>query len=104
MKRMTLLSIGLGLMAAGLMAAAPPAADTFKARCAGCHGPDGSGQTAMGKAMKIRDLRSPEVQAASDADLEALIANGKKPMPANPNMDTATIHGLVEHIRSLAKK
>ena len=29
---------------------------TYKAKCAGCHGPDGTGMTAAGKAMKVRDF------------------------------------------------
>src|SRR5258706_2509401 len=44
--------------AAGLYAA--DRAAVYKAKCAGCHGADGSGQTAMGKAMKLRDLGSAE--------------------------------------------
>ena len=32
---------------------------TFKANCAACHAPDGSGSTAAGKALKAQDLRSP---------------------------------------------
>ena len=40
----------------------------FKAKCASCHGPDGAGATAVGKAMKVRDLRSAEVQKQSDTD------------------------------------
>jgi cytochrome c len=103
MKPTILLSLGLGMIAGGLMAAGPSGADTFKAKCAACHGPDGSGQTAMGKAMKVKDLRSAEVQAASDQDIETLITTGRKPMPANNTLDAATLHALVEHVRSLAK-
>jgi cytochrome c len=28
----------------------------YKARCASCHGPDGKGETAAGKATKARDI------------------------------------------------
>ena len=54
----------------------------YKEKCAMCHGADGSGQTGMGKRLKLRDLKSPEVQKATDAQLFALIAHGKSPMPA----------------------
>ena len=43
--------------------AAADAAATYKSKCASCHGANGSGQTAAGKAMKLKDLRSAEVQA-----------------------------------------
>src|SRR5271165_1816869 len=56
-------------------------ADTFKAKCAGCHGADGKGETGMGKAMKLRDLGSADVQGQSDADLNGIITNGKNKMP-----------------------
>jgi hypothetical protein len=36
--------------------------DTFKARCAICHGANGNGSTAMGKTLNLRDLGSAEVQ------------------------------------------
>ena len=57
-----------------------PAA-TYKSKCASCHGADGSGQTTVGKAMKLRDLRSAEVRAQSDDQLLAIIEKGKGKMP-----------------------
>lgn len=79
-------------------------ADTFKAKCAMCHGPDGGGNTPMGQRLKIRDLRSPDVQKQSDADLTAIIANGKPPMPAYAKtLSAADIQSLVAYIRSIAK-
>jgi len=33
-------------------------ARTFKARCGGCHGPDGKGKTKQGEKMKIGDMTS----------------------------------------------
>ena len=47
-----------------------------------CHGADGSASTGMGKSMGLKPLSSPEVQKMSDADLAALITNGKGKMPA----------------------
>jgi len=55
----------------------------FKAKCAMCHGPDGSASTGMGKSMGLKPLGSPEVQKMSEADLIALISNGKGKMPAS---------------------
>lgn len=77
-------------------------ADTYKAKCAGCHGPDGSGATVMGKKFKLRDLRSAEVQKQSDEDLQTVIARGKPPMPAfEKTLDAPKIVELVAFIRSI---
>ena len=40
--------------------------DLYKAKCAGCHGPDGKG-TAAGKKMGALEFSSPAVQKMSDA-------------------------------------
>jgi cytochrome c6 len=79
-------------------------ADTFKARCAMCHGADGSGQTAMGKSMGLRSLGSPDVQKQSDADLTATITNGKGKMPPyGSKLSADEIAGVVKYIRTLKK-
>lgn len=84
--------------------AGPDAAAIYKARCALCHGPDGAGQTATGKAMKVRDLRSAAVQKMTDKDLAAVIANGKGKMPAyKSKLGQADIDALVTFIRGLKK-
>ena len=76
----------------------------YKAKCAACHGADGSGQTPMGKSMKLRDLRSPEVQKQSDKELYAVTADGKGKMPAyKTKLSEADINALVAHMRALAK-
>jgi cytochrome c6 len=77
----------------------------YKAKCAGCHGQDGSGSTPAGKAMGAHDLHSPEIQKESDSDLAAVITNGKNKMPAyDKKLKPAEIDGLVAYIRTLAKK
>ncbi|HMF51319.1 MAG TPA: hypothetical protein VK603_21870, partial [Candidatus Saccharimonadales bacterium] len=48
---------------------------TFKSSCAMCHGADGSGDTAVGKSLKIPDLHSAQVQSQSDAQLAAAISD-----------------------------
>jgi mono/diheme cytochrome c family protein len=72
-----------------------------------CHAPDGSGNTAMGKQLKVADLGSADVQKESDTDLINDITNGKGggKMPAYKGKITDDqIKGLVSYIRSLAKK
>jgi cytochrome c6 len=77
----------------------------YKTRCAACHGPDGKGETAMGKASKLRDLGSADVQKQSDAELAAIIENGKGKMPAyGKSLKPEQVKDLVAYIRSLGKK
>lgn len=88
-----------------MAAFADDAAALYKAKCASCHAADGSGDTAMGKAMKLRDLRSADVQKQTDKELYTLTADGKGKMPAyKAKLSEAEINGLVAHMRDLAKK
>lgn len=78
---------------------------TYKAKCSVCHSADGSGKTAMGTKLKLRDLRSPEVQKQTDAELLAKIAKGKSPMPGyEKQLGQEKIRDVVAYIRELGKK
>lgn len=77
----------------------------FQAKCASCHAADGSGTSVVGKALKVKDIRDPEVQKASDADLTTLIAKGKDKMPGNEKtLKPEQIKALVAYTRELAQK
>jgi cytochrome c6 len=95
----------LALMLFGLVAdvlSASDAAATYKAKCTMCHAANGAGDTAMGKKLAVRDLRSPEVQKQTDAQLAAVIADGKGKMPKyGDKMSAAEIGALVKHIRAM---
>ncbi|HJZ67523.1 MAG TPA: cytochrome c [Blastocatellia bacterium] len=81
---------------------APDGAATFKAKCAACHGVDGSGNTAAGKSMKVRDLRSAEVQSQSDDQLFSIIVKGKGKMPGyEKTLGADTCKALVAYTRKL---
>ena len=41
------------------------AEDVYLDKCSVCHGKDGSGNTAKGRKLKAKDLRSPEIQKMS---------------------------------------
>jgi len=79
-------------------------AAVYKAKCASCHGPDGAGQTAIGKKLNLRDLGSAEVQKQTDAELHAWTADGKGKMPAyKGKLTDADITALVSFIRTMKK-
>jgi cytochrome c6 len=85
-------------------ASAAAGATLYKAQCAGCHGADGSGSTPVGKSLKVQDLKKPEIQATTDADLAAAIEKGKGKMPPfKGKLSAAQIGQVVDYIRSLAK-
>jgi mono/diheme cytochrome c family protein len=105
-----------GIMAVGVALAtlaflgAPAKADadaaeaTYKAKCAMCHGPDGKGETATGKMMKVKDFASEDVQKMSDADLTAAITSGKAKMPPFKTLSADQVKDLVAFIRAFGKK
>ena len=104
MKRISRASLVVLTVAFALSTCFADAAADYKAKCATCHGPDGKGDTAMGKTMKVKDLGSAEVQKQSDADMTTIIEKGKKPMPGYEGKLTKDqIDGLVKYVRSLKK-
>lgn len=82
--------------------------EEFLARCASCHGHDGTGLTDMGRNLYPRtpDLRSNQTQNLSDGEIHYIIANGVQltGMPAwsNPHQKrNVSAWDLVLFIRSL---
>jgi mono/diheme cytochrome c family protein len=101
----SLILAGAVVFLVSMSARADDSATLFKSKCSVCHGPDGKGDTTMGKKLGAHDFSAPDVQKLSDADLAAIIAKGKNKMPAYEKTLTADqIKGLVTYIRSLAKK
>lgn len=94
----------VALLLAPSALAAGSAQDLYKSKCAMCHGPDGSGNTAMGKKLGAHDFASPEVQKQSDAQLTEIIAKGKNKMPAySGKLSDEQVKQLVAHIRTFKK-
>ena len=98
------LALGVLLVLSVSSLFAADGAALFKAKCAGCHGPDGAAQTAVGKNLKIRGFGEADVQKMSDADLAKMIEEGKGKMPAFKGKLTGEdITALVKQIRSFKK-
>jgi cytochrome c6 len=77
---------------------------TYKAKCAMCHGIDGTGNTSIGKNMKIRSLKSPEDIKATDPDLLRQTKEGVGKMQGYAGKLTdAQIQEVVTYIRTLQK-
>ena len=103
--RTTLLSAAAILLAVpASLCAQTDAAKSFKTNCVLCHGADGSGSSPTGKALHAKDLRSPEVQQQSDADLTTVISKGRGKMPAfGAKLKADEIKDMVAYVRDLAK-
>ena len=99
-------ALSLTLLVAGsAMAAGSDGAAIYKKSCAMCHGPDGAGQTATGKSMKLRDLRSAEVQKQTDIELTKIISGGKGKMPAfGKKLTTNDVESLIAFIHTIKSK
>ena len=79
-------------------------ADTYKAKCAMCHGADGLGNTPAGKNLKAASFKDPALVKAPDAQLIAVIKSGKNKMPAYAGKLTDDqIKGALAYIRTLQK-
>jgi mono/diheme cytochrome c family protein len=101
------------LGAAVLLASGVPALADGKAvytkKCASCHGPDGSGNTKMGKKLKCRDLTDAAVQAKlTDAAIakaikEGVSEDGKVRMKPVEGLSDAEISEVTAYVRTLKK-
>jgi mono/diheme cytochrome c family protein len=96
LQRIALFSFFLALSLPQI-AAAQSGADTFKAKCAMCHGADGS-KTTMGS----KALNGADVQKMSAADIAATITNGKGKMPAyKGKLTDAQINDVAGYVKTL---
>jgi mono/diheme cytochrome c family protein len=104
-RKVTVLSliVLLGLLSGTVFAS--DGAALYKAKCATCHGPDGSGGTPMGKSLKVRDLRSDAVQKQTDIELTKVISGGKGKMPPyGKQLSDPDIAAIIAYIRTLKAK
>jgi mono/diheme cytochrome c family protein len=105
MARASLLCVALLLGNAAAMRAQSDVEKAYKSKCAACHGPDGVGDTVIGKKLGVHDFHSPEVQKETDAELTDVITKGKNKMPAyEKSLKPEEIKGLASYVRSLGAK
>jgi len=77
----------------------------YEVNCVKCHGPDGSGNTPIGKAVGAKDLRAPEAQKLTDAQIFTQIDQGKGNMPPfGDALGKAKITDLIAYVHVLIKK
>jgi mono/diheme cytochrome c family protein len=88
---------------AGVAADAAAGKAAYDKSCKSCHGADGAPNPAIAKMMKVemKDLKSPEIKAMSDADIKKIIAEGKGKMKPIAAVAGADADNVVAYIRSL---
>ncbi len=100
---LALFSLIIGLTLTGT-AVAQQGMDTYKAKCQSCHGAGGIPTEGMAKAMGLKPLGGPTVQAMSDSEITKVIDDGKGKMKGfKGTLSDAQIKDLVNYIRTLKK-
>ena len=81
------------------------AQDVYLDKCSVCHAKDGSGNTAKGRKLKVKDVRSPDVQKMSEAEMIDIVAKGKGQDMDGYAKDLGKdmVKNVVDYYRSLAK-
>jgi cytochrome c553 len=83
--------------------------ENWDKNCAKCHGPDGKGDTKMGKKLEIKDFTDAKVQASfKDEDLLKAIKEGVKDgdktrMKAAEGLSDEEMKALVAYVRAFKK-
>jgi len=80
------------------------AQDVYLDKCSVCHAKDGSGNTAKGRKLKVKDVRSPDVQKMTEAEMIDIVAKGKgQDMDGyEKTLGKDMVKNLVDYYRSLA--
>ncbi len=103
--RTLLIVFGIAFAASLQAADAKAGKVDYDKSCKSCHKPDGSGNPAIAKMMKveIRDLKSAEVQALSDDELKKVITAGKGKMKPIAGVSEGDAENIVAYIRTWKK-
>ncbi len=102
--------LALALACGSLSALAADGPANWEQHCAKCHGPDGKGETKMGKKLGIADLSDAKVQAKfADADVIKSVKEGikdkegKLAMKPIEGLTDDEIKALIPVVRALKK-
>jgi len=108
MKKLLVISVLVAAMAA-LSSRAEDAKAIYEKECTKCHGPDGKGDTKMGKKLNVKDYTDAKVQAElkDEAGIKAIkegLKDGDKTLmkPAE-SLSDADMKALVAYMRTFKK-
>jgi len=86
---------------AGAMCFAQDGEATYKAKCAMCHGATGTPSAGMAKAMGIKPVSDPSMQALTVAQIEAAVKSGKGKMKPVAGLTDAQVSAVAVYFKSL---
>lgn len=92
------------VMSVGLAyGAAPEGKMLYSTKCAACHGANGEGKAAIGKAFGVtmKPLGSKEVQSMSDADIKKVILSGKGKMKPVAGVSEKQAEDIAAYVKTL---
>jgi len=109
-KTLALILLASAFAGAASLGYAATAAENWDNNCAKCHGADGSGNTKIGKKLKLKDYTNADVQAALKDDemakaiKDGVTEDGKEKMKAfKGDLSDTEITELVAYIRQMKK-
>jgi len=84
-------------------AAAADGKDPYNSKCQSCHGANGEGKAAIGKAFGVTmtPLTAKEVKSMSDADMKKVILAGKGKMKPVAGVSDKQADDIVAYVKSL---
>ena len=74
---------------------------TYKAKCAMCHGPAGTPNPSMAKAMGIKPVSDPEIKKLTVDQIAAAIKSGKGKMKPVAGLSDAQVKDAATYFHSL---
>jgi len=86
---------------AGAMCFAQDGVATYKAKCAMCHGPTGTPSAGMAKAMGIKPVSDPSMQALTVAQIEATVKNGHGKMKPIAGLTDPQVTAVAQYFKTL---
>jgi mono/diheme cytochrome c family protein len=89
------------VLLAGSMCFAEDGAATYKAKCAMCHGPTGTPSAGMAKAMGIKPVSDPAIQALTVSQIAATVKNGKGKMKPIAGLTDAQVSAVAAYFKTL---
>jgi cytochrome c6 len=86
---------------AGAMAFAESGESIYKAKCQTCHGSSGTPSPGIAKMLGVKPASDPSVKSMTEAQMIAVVKNGKGKMKPIAGLNDAQIKDVVTYFRTL---